>query len=293
MYELKQAGESTYYIDCPSRMGLYNFSGNEVCLIDSGNDKDAGKKVLKILEEKGWTLSAVINTHIHADHIGSNKLLHDRTGCKLLYAGFDRAFIEHTILNPTVLWGGYPPREIRENKFFIAQSSYAEPLTAQNMPQGLESLPLDGHSASMTAFKTPDGVWFLGDCLTGLNIIEKYHVSYIYNVEKYIESLNAVRTLPGRLYIPAHADPVEDIAPLADANLAKVNEIIDTLREICDLPRCFEDILQLIFQKYSLRMDLNQYILVGATIRSYISYMHDRDVLRFFADNGKILWESA
>ena len=59
------------------------------------------------------------------------------------------------------------------------------------------------------------------------------------------------------------------------------------------LPRCFEDILQLIFQKYSLRMDLNQYILVGATIRSYISYMHDRDVLRFFADNGKILWESA
>lgn len=292
MYELKKVGGNTYYIDCPSRMGIYNFSGNEVCLIDSGNDKDAGKKVLKILEEKGWILSSVINTHIHADHIGSNKLLHDRTGCRLLYAGFDDAFIEHTILNPTILWGGYPPHEIRENKFFIAQSSKAKRLNAENMPVGLEALPLDGHSASMTAFKTPDDIWFLGDCLTGLNIIEKYHVSYIYNVENYIESLKKVRALSGRLYIPAHAEPVEDIAPLADANLAKVYEIIETIREICAHPRCFEDILQLIFQKYKLRMDLNQYILVGATIRSYISYMHDLEYLRFFTEDCKIFWSA-
>ena len=49
MYELIQAGERTYYIDCPSKIGIYRIDDEKVCLIDSGNDKDAGKKVLKIL----------------------------------------------------------------------------------------------------------------------------------------------------------------------------------------------------------------------------------------------------
>ena len=63
MYELIQAGEKTYYINCPAKMGLYRLNDSEVCLIDSGNDKDAGKKVLKILEAGGWKLKMVINTH--------------------------------------------------------------------------------------------------------------------------------------------------------------------------------------------------------------------------------------
>jgi hypothetical protein len=44
MYELIRAGERSYYIDCPAKIGLYD-TGDGVCLIDSGNDKDAGRKV--------------------------------------------------------------------------------------------------------------------------------------------------------------------------------------------------------------------------------------------------------
>ena len=49
MYELIQGGERTYYIDCPAKIGIYKCSENEVYIIDSGNDKDAGKRILKIL----------------------------------------------------------------------------------------------------------------------------------------------------------------------------------------------------------------------------------------------------
>lgn len=75
MYELIQAGERTYYIECPAKMGLFNINDEEVCLIDSGNDKDAAKKALRIIEGQGWKLKMVINTHFHADHIGGNQLL--------------------------------------------------------------------------------------------------------------------------------------------------------------------------------------------------------------------------
>lgn len=51
MYELIRAGERSYYIDCPAKIGLFEVEGG-VCLVDSGNDKDAGRKVRQILDQE-------------------------------------------------------------------------------------------------------------------------------------------------------------------------------------------------------------------------------------------------
>ena len=56
MYELVQVGPQSYYIMSPAKIGIYKATDTEVYLIDSGNDKDAGRKVRKILDEKGWKL---------------------------------------------------------------------------------------------------------------------------------------------------------------------------------------------------------------------------------------------
>ena len=53
--ELLKLGEKTYYIKNQTNIGIYKINDKEIYLIDSGNDKEAGKKVLKIIEEQGWT----------------------------------------------------------------------------------------------------------------------------------------------------------------------------------------------------------------------------------------------
>ena len=58
MYELIQLTERSYLIQSPARIGLVRLEGDDVCLIDSGSDKDAGRKVRQILDRNGWKLRA-------------------------------------------------------------------------------------------------------------------------------------------------------------------------------------------------------------------------------------------
>ena len=87
MYELIQVSEKSYYIQSPAKIGLVKLGEKEVCLIDSGNDKEAGRKVRKLLDENGWSLKAIYNTHSNADHIGGNKYLQGADGVQNLRAG--------------------------------------------------------------------------------------------------------------------------------------------------------------------------------------------------------------
>lgn len=291
MYELVQVGEKTYYINCPAKIGIYKISDTEVCLIDSGSDKDAGKKVLRILENNGWILKMIFNTHSHADHIGGNQVLQQRTNCEIYSCGVDCALIEFPILEPSFLYGGYPCKKLR-NKFLYAKSSDVKALTEEILPDGLEMIALDGHSFSMTGFKTDDGVWFLADSITSQNIIEKYHVQFLYDVSEYLNSLHKVKGLEGSCFIPSHAEPTENIQELVQLNLAKVEEIISVLQRICLEPRGFDQILQEVFDYYHLIMDFTQNVLVGSTIRSYLAYMCEEQYLEVVFENNQLLWKS-
>ena len=291
MYELIQAAPRTYYIQCPAKMGVWMPTDADAVLIDSGNDKDAGRKVQKLLEARGWPLRCILNTHANADHNGGNALLQNRLGAPAFAPGIDAAITTHPILEPAFLYGGYPCKALR-NKFLLAQPSNCRPLTAENLPEGLEMLPLPGHFFDMCGFKTEDGVWFLADCLSGANIVEKYHVNFLYDVAGYLDTLDKVCRLEGRLFIPAHAEPTEDIRPLAELNRAKVLEICGVLLDFAREPRGFEDLLQMIFTHYQLTMDFNQYVLVGSTIRSYLSYLLDRGELEAEFADSRLLWRT-
>lgn len=80
MYELIQVTDRSCYIQCPAKIGLVRLEGDRVCLIDSGSDKDAGRKVRQILDANGWRLTAIYNTHSNADHIGGINISRGRPG---------------------------------------------------------------------------------------------------------------------------------------------------------------------------------------------------------------------
>lgn len=292
MYELIPVAPHTYYIQSPAKIGVVETSDGHVVLIDSGNDKEAGRKVRQHLDRQGWTLDAIYNTHSNADHIGGNAYLAKQTGCALYAPGIEAAFTQHPILEPALLYGGYPMKALR-HKFLLAQESNAQPLTPEHLPAGFELIPLPGHFFDMVGLRTPDDVVFLADCLSSQATLDKYQISYVYDVAAYLDTLERVKEMHAALFVPAHADATEDIAPLAQYNIDKVNEIAGHILDFCAAPHTFEDVLQHLFSSYDLAMTFEQYALIGSTVRNYLSWLLDSEKLSAnFADN-RLLWQRA
>ena len=291
MYELHQITQSSYYIQSPAKIGLVKLEGNDVCLIDSGNDKEAGRKVRQILDANGWRLRAIYNTHSNADHIGGNKYLQTQTGCDIFAPGIERDFTVHPVLEPSFLYGGFPPQSLR-HKFLMAQESEADTLTPEVMPENLSVLPLPGHFFDMVGFKSADGAVFLADCLSSAETLEKYQITFVYDVAAYLSTLEMVKTLEGKIFVPAHAAATEDIAPLAQHNIDKVHEIAEKILEFCATPILFETVLQRLFESFALTMNIEQYVLVGSTVRSYLSWLNNLGRAEYLFEDGKMLWSA-
>ncbi len=290
MYELIQISERSYYIQSPAKIGLVRLSGRDVCLIDSGNDKDAGRKVRQLLDKNGWNLTAIYNTHSNADHIGGNRYLQAQTGCRVYAPGIDCAFTRHPVLEPSFLYGGFPCKDLR-HKFLLAQESDAEELTKDCLPEGFEIIPLPGHFFDMVGYRTKDDVVYLADCLSSKETLDKYQITFLYDVSACLDTLQMVKTLPGKIFVPAHAEAAEDIAELAQYNIDKVHEIADRITDFCREPLCFETILQKLFTDYGLTINFEQYVLVGSTVRSYLSWLKDTGRLCVSFEDNLLRWQ--
>ena len=288
--ELIQVAEKTYYIKNPTNIGVYKIDEENVYLIDTGNDKDTGKKVLKIMEEKGWKVKGIFNTHSHADHIGGNKIIEEKTGCSIFAPQVEKSFIENPILEPTFLYGAYPFKPL-QNKQLLAKPSNSKELES-HLPEGLESIELKGHSFSMVGIKTSDNVYFLGDALFSKETIEKYHVFYLHNVKECLHSLEIIEKLQGKLYIPSHAEPRKDIIELLLLNRQKIEEIISFILLFCQEKIVFETLLQKIFTYFNLSMNETQYVLVGSTIKAYLTYLYEQEKINYCFFNNQMFWQT-
>lgn len=292
---LKQLAESTYIIPSPATIGLW-VSEKRVTLIDAGNDEDAGRQILRLITEHGWSLDMIVCTHSNADHVGGNAFLQKRTGCRIAATPIEAAFIEHPVLEPTMLYGGFPMKSLR-NKFLLAKpSTVTDRIQDDGIIAGsaLRTMPLPGHFLGMLGVLTPDNVWFLADSLFSEQIIEKYPLFFLYDVAAHLATLERLRGLQGSWFVPSHATERQDITGLIDANLHRITSTLDLVSAACGADGAgFDTILQRVGASTGIMLDINQYALVGSALRSLLSYLVDAGHIEPRLQGGTMVWTTA
>ncbi len=64
------------------------------------------------------------------------------------------------------------------------------------------------------------------------------------------------------------------------------------IQSILKTPMCFEMLLKQIFDEYVLTMDFEQYVLVGSTVRSYLSWLKDTGKIEATFKDNLLKWGS-
>lgn len=126
--------------------------GAEAVAVDPGGDPSS---VVKFLRDNGLTLTAILNTHLHFDHIGGNAALRAATGAPIHLNKEDLFLLDAT----SGTRFGLPPTDP-----FEYQAMDAGETTFLNARCTVIHTP--GHSPGSLSFYFPDqGMLFSGDVL--------------------------------------------------------------------------------------------------------------------------------
>ncbi|MFM8333177.1 MAG: hydroxyacylglutathione hydrolase [Candidatus Methylumidiphilus sp.] len=132
-------------------------------------DPAAAEPVLKALDERGWTLTHILNTHHHGDHVGGNLELKRATGCAVVGVARDKERI--------------PGIDVEVAEGDIIGLGHA----------AARVLDIPGHTSGHIGFWfAEDDALFCGDTLFGLGCGRLFEG----HAEQMWESLEKIRALP-------------------------------------------------------------------------------------------------
>ena len=121
--KLIQISDSTYYIPGATATGVVR-SENRAIPIDTGLDKESGRRILRLIQKNGLDAAAIINTHSHADHFGGNSFIVRRTDAKVYAPAIEAGIIQYPYLEPLYLFSAHPVNEMM-SRFLMALGALA------------------------------------------------------------------------------------------------------------------------------------------------------------------------
>jgi len=171
-------------------------------------DPAVAEPVLAMLDEKGWTLTHILNTHHHGDHVGGNIALKRQTGCAIVAMRRDKARIP-----------GIDVEVADGDRINLGQAE-------------AQVIDVPGHTSGHIAFWfATDEALFCGDTLFGLGCGRLFEG----RPQQMWQSLERIKSLPSaaRIYC-AHeytqangrfALTIEPNNPALVARMARVDEL--------------------------------------------------------------------
>lgn len=278
----------------------------DIYLIDSGPNKEIAQHIYSCLQKQfpKFTLKAIIDTHSHADHCGANNHLVKLTGCKIYSTLMEKSGIECPINQSAVAYGGFPLPEYRTS-YYLAEPSLVDKVIKcdevfnLNNDTVLQCIALPGHYYEMIGIlcKSKENgqektVFFTSDGIFPRGMLAKYWIPFIFDVEQFKESLHKIKSIKADYYIPSHGDIYTDMNALYELNMLSCLENENTiLNSLKDEPKTFEDILKYVADFNEIPMRLSQFMLVGSTIRSYITYLYSQHKITWLFRDNKMYWK--
>jgi glyoxylase-like metal-dependent hydrolase (beta-lactamase superfamily II) len=288
MFDIVETIGNTFYYSAFSNVGVYKLNQTEVLLIDSCDHKRMVKSLDGILEKNSLRVKTIINTHCHVDHVTGNKFFYDKYGCEIFASEAECGFIAYPDREPCFYYSGIDTDKTR-NPFFTTEPSKAKPVGGADLPDGFEIISLPGHSFDMIGVRTPDDVVFIADAVLSKKTWDDYKLPFFYNVNDSLKTLKYVQSISAKLFVPAHAEPLEDICELAEYNIKSLQHKKDLIFQLCD-GRGFDELFARTIEKLGIRIHNSKYPMYAVMVRNLLQSLVDDDVICGTLENNRFVY---
>lgn len=271
---------NTYVLDFPVlHLPYYKKSESEIILLDTGLKREHEAALLGFLEEENLTVSGILCTHAHIDHVGNAAWLKEKYGCPIAMPKVE-AEIVSSLLNLKIFYGTYPMNRIRDHfgHMVIKTDRFIEETETEILFQGVpfSIIHTPGHSAGHIAITTPDDVTYIGDALISEEVMRSSKLPYAHILSKDLMSKMKLYHVRSSWYILAHKGIYTDIKDLITDNIYFYKNRAEEILKVIEKPMTFEDILKSLSR--SMRICITtpfKYIVVERMLRCYIEYLEE------------------
>lgn len=292
-YKLVHVKGNTYYLDGAAKIGIIKNSDDpsQSIVVDTGLDDDAGRRLMKIMQENGMGIGAIINTHSHADHCGGNDIIKRRTSCIIFAPPFEKGVIEYPELETFYLYSAYPLKEM-DTKFLKAKGTKVDHVLEQGKNSicgvELDIVPLHGHTPGMIGVATADNVLFAGDSFFSKDMLEKHGLPYFTGIGESISTLESLKHMNYDYYVPSHGEALTEPEDTLDANIKLLKDTIGYISEICSKALDREEIVANMIGRYGINQNIIQYYLTVSTASAFLSHMSNEGMLNIVFEDNKL-----
>lgn len=292
--QLNRINGNTYYIDNPTNIGVFIFKSKYCLLIDTGINNNTAGRFDEVLDKNSLKPKYIINTHNHVDHAGGNSYFKEHyPGAQFFTSPGEKLFIENNYLFTTYVFGTSPIKDIGKRPKEVSIDMTLNNGIHKIGEERFEIIRLAGHSLEQIGIATPDRVLFMGDSLFSENIMEKYTIPFLFDVEEQLKTIESVKTLDYEYYLLSHGDKVYDqagIIRLADENKDNIENCLNDIRELLNQPMSREEVLEQICVKNSINLDFRSYHLCLSAVGALIVYLYNQGLLEYEVENGKLYY---
>lgn len=295
----KGAPNTMHWIELTERTGYilaagcliptYILNDHEIVLIDSGMQES--EEMIHFFEENNIRVFAVIQTHLHIDHVANNNLLIQHFGTKI-YAHPSETWVVHSKENLYSQWNLRDPatREVYYQSYSYPILSLPEEDTAFTLRDSVfRVVQLPGHSLGHVGIATPDNVLCVGDALLSPYMVKHSKLPYYEDLGKALESIRKLQTQDYPYYALAHMEVINhhDMPGLIRANLADEKRVNEEILEMVNDPAPLNELTTSVLYGLDINIhnpQLRDYIWMSAHRR--IEYMGRIGMVRIYEENG-------
>lgn len=291
MESVRKLGEKTLYIRGSPSTLIY--LDEKAYVVDPGLGGKRAKKIRSVIRKLNRNYTICILTHYHADHIA----ISEKIGAKEIWASEkDAPYVEDSVLRNYMTYG-YTFKSADYILYNAPDIRVDCRLKVPYKVNGLDIIPLPGHTLGHVGVLTDDSVAYLADSFFGEKVLSNVGIPYYFNPFLALQTLDYIEenvAIDYETVIISHGpvlsrDKCKEIISKNRERIVKIVSMV--LEELSKYPKNTMELALKILSRLNIKANHTLLMLSNVFLKSLLSTLEEKGEVKLLVSERGLVWK--